>query len=65
MAPPGDDPVLELVAGLGKAVPPTCERRIHSRADARKVIEVPGSSQVVLIGKAVSDLIEEAAEAVC
>jgi hypothetical protein len=42
MASPGDDPVLELVAGLGKAIPPACERRMHSRANARKVIEVPG-----------------------
>jgi hypothetical protein len=42
MAPPGDDPVLELVAGLGKATPPTCERRMRSCANARKVIEVPG-----------------------
>lgn len=42
MASPGDDPVLELVDGLGKAIPPACERRMHSRANASKVIEVPG-----------------------
>jgi hypothetical protein len=42
MASPGDDPVLELVAGLGKAIPPACERGMHSRTNARKVIEVPG-----------------------
>jgi hypothetical protein len=35
MASPGDDPVVELVAGLGKAIPPACERRMHSRTPAR------------------------------
>jgi hypothetical protein len=53
------------VAALGKAIPPACERGMHSRANARKVIEVPGRPRVAQIGKAVADLIEDAADAVC
>ena len=55
-----------LVAGLDKAIPPACERWMYSRADARKVVEVPDSSHVAMISnpKIVADLIGEAAEAI-
>ena len=55
-----------LVAGRDKAIPPACERWMYHRANARKVVEVPNSSHVVMIShpKAVADLIVDAAEAV-
>ncbi|MER7179100.1 alpha/beta hydrolase [Streptomyces hyaluromycini] len=54
-----------LVAGRDKAIPPACERWMYSRANARKVVEVPRSSHVVMIShpRIVADLIEDAAEA--
>ncbi|MDX6307206.1 MAG: hypothetical protein QOI06_252 [Nocardioidaceae bacterium] len=55
-----------LVAGRDKAIPPACERWMYSRANARKVVEVPTSSHVVMIShpQIVADLIEDAAKAV-
>jgi pimeloyl-ACP methyl ester carboxylesterase len=54
-----------LVAGQDKAIPPACERWMYSRANARKIVEVPRSSHVVMIShpKAVARLIEDAAKA--
>ena len=59
-------PVWGLVAGQDKAIPPACERWMYSRANARKVVEVPGSSHVVMIShpKAVAELILDAAKSV-
>ncbi|MET9588005.1 alpha/beta hydrolase [Streptomyces sp. NPDC006539] len=59
-------PTWGLVAGRDKAIPPACERWMYNRAKARKVVEVPRSSHVVMIShpKIVADLIGEAAEAV-
>ncbi|MFI9388388.1 alpha/beta fold hydrolase [Kutzneria sp. NPDC052558] len=56
-----------LVAGQDKAIPPACERWMYARAKARRVVEVPGSSHVVMLShpKAVADLIVEAATATC
>jgi hypothetical protein len=60
-----------LVAGQDKAIPPACERWMYSRANARKIVEVPqGSSHVVMIShpkmrRTVADLIEDAAKATC
>ena len=55
-----------LVAGRDKAIPPACERFMYSRANARKVVEVPHSSHVAMIShpKIVADLIGDAAEAI-
>ncbi|MFJ4784355.1 alpha/beta fold hydrolase [Streptomyces sp. NPDC088794] len=55
-----------LVAGRDKAIPPACERWMYSRANARKIVEVPRSSHVVMLShpKAVADLITEAARSV-
>ncbi|MET7485220.1 alpha/beta hydrolase [Streptomyces sp. NPDC005538] len=55
-----------LVAGQDKAIPPACERWMYSRANARKIVEVPRSSHVVMIShpKAVADLILDAARTV-
>ncbi|MDH6216589.1 alpha/beta hydrolase [Streptomyces pseudovenezuelae] len=55
-----------LVAGRDKAIPPACERWMYSRANARKVVEVPRSSHVVMIShpKVVADLIRDAAKAI-
>lgn len=55
-----------LVAGQDKAIPPACERWMYSRANARKIVEVPDSSHVVMISNPaiVADLIVEAAEAI-
>nr|WSY50050.1 alpha/beta hydrolase [Streptomyces sp. NBC_00886] len=55
-----------LVAGQDKAIPPACERWMYSRANARKIVEVPRSSHVVMIShpEIVAGLIEDAAEAV-
>ncbi|MFD3457600.1 alpha/beta fold hydrolase [Streptomyces sp. NPDC058691] len=59
-------PTWGLVAGRDKAIPPACERWMYSRANARKVVEVPRSSHVVMIShpRIVADLIEDAAEAI-
>lgn len=55
-----------LVAGQDKAIPPACERWMYSRANARKVVEVPRSSHVAMIShpKIVANLISDAAKAV-
>ncbi|UDL97784.1 alpha/beta fold hydrolase [Streptomyces longhuiensis] len=54
-----------LVAGRDKAIPPAAERWMYSRANFRKVVEVPTSSHVVMIShpKTTARLIEEAARA--
>ncbi|MEV4509200.1 alpha/beta hydrolase [Dactylosporangium sp. NPDC049525] len=54
-----------LVAGRDKAIPPACERFMYSRAKARKVVEVPTASHVVMIShpRTVADLIQDAATA--
>ncbi|GAA1846906.1 alpha/beta fold hydrolase [Asanoa iriomotensis] len=54
-----------LVAGRDKAIPPACERFMYGRAKARKVVEVPTASHVVMIShpRTVADLIEDAAKA--
>lgn len=54
-----------LVAGQDKAIPPAAERWMYSRANFRKVVEVPTSSHVAMIShpKATAKLIEEAARA--
>jgi pimeloyl-ACP methyl ester carboxylesterase len=55
-----------LVAGRDKAIPPACERWMYSRANARKVVEIPHSSHVAMIShpEIVAELIEDAAEAI-
>ncbi|MEV6170128.1 alpha/beta hydrolase [Streptomyces sp. NPDC051954] len=55
-----------LVAGRDKAIPPACERWMYSRANARKVVEVPQSSHVVMLShpRVVADLISDAARSV-
>ncbi|MFJ6086407.1 alpha/beta fold hydrolase [Streptomyces sp. NPDC092369] len=59
-------PTWGLVAGRDKAIPPAAERWMYSRANARKIVEVPRSSHVVMIShpKAVADLITDAARSV-
>ena len=59
-------PTWGLVAGQDKAIPPACERWMYSRANARKVVEVPDSSHVVMLShpRVVADLIRDAAKAV-
>jgi len=54
-----------LVAGRDKAIPPACERWMYSRANFRKVVEVPTSSHVAMIShpQITADLIEDAARA--
>ncbi|MFE4847271.1 alpha/beta fold hydrolase, partial [Streptomyces sp. NPDC056689] len=54
-----------LVAGRDKAIPPAAERWMYSRANFRKVVEVPTSSHVAMIShpKTTAQLIEEAARA--
>jgi pimeloyl-ACP methyl ester carboxylesterase len=51
-----------LVAGQDKAIPAACERWMYSRANARKIVEVPDSSHVVMLShpKIVADLIVDA-----
>jgi pimeloyl-ACP methyl ester carboxylesterase len=58
-------PTWGLVAGRDKAIPPATERWMYRRANARKVVEVPQSSHVVMIShpRVVADLIEDAAKA--
>ncbi|MFJ5264933.1 alpha/beta fold hydrolase [Streptomyces sp. NPDC088387] len=55
-----------LVAGRDKAIPPACERWMYRRANARKVVEVPQSSHVVMLShpRVVADLIGDAARSV-
>ena len=55
-----------LVAGQDKAIPPACERWMYNRANARKVVEVPNSSHVVMLShpEIVANLIADAAKAV-
>ncbi|MEV7283296.1 alpha/beta hydrolase [Streptomyces sp. NPDC093252] len=55
-----------LVAGRDKAIPAECARWMYSRANARKVVEVPQSSHVVMLShpRVVADLIHDAAKAV-
>ncbi|MEV4614243.1 alpha/beta hydrolase [Kitasatospora sp. NPDC049258] len=59
-------PTWGLVAGRDKAIPPACERWMYTRANARKVVEVPTSSHVVMLShpRVVADLIDDAARAV-
>ncbi|WP_329316474.1 alpha/beta fold hydrolase [Streptomyces sp. NBC_01262] len=54
-----------LVAGRDKAIPPAAERWMYSRANFRKVVEVPTSSHVAMISHPgiTARLIEEAAQA--
>jgi pimeloyl-ACP methyl ester carboxylesterase len=58
-------PAWGMVAGQDKAIPPACERFTYSRANFRKVVEVPNASHVVMIShpRLVADLIEDAAKA--
>ena len=53
-----------LVAGKDKAIPPACERWMYSRANARKVVEVPTSSHVVMLSHpgVVANLIADVAK---
>jgi len=55
-----------LVAGQDKAIPPACERWMYNRANARKVVEVPNSSHVVMLShpEIVANLIADAAKAI-
>ncbi|MGV9270060.1 alpha/beta fold hydrolase [Kitasatospora sp. NPDC003701] len=55
-----------LVAGRDKAIPPACERWMYARANARKVVEVPTSSHVVMLShpRIVAGLIDDAARAI-
>ncbi|CAN3978174.1 alpha/beta fold hydrolase [Kitasatospora purpeofusca] len=55
-----------LVAGRDRAIPPACERWMYARANARKVVEVPASSHVVMLSypEVVAGLIDDAARAV-
>ncbi|MER5353677.1 alpha/beta hydrolase [Kitasatospora sp. NPDC002551] len=59
-------PVWGLVAGRDKAIPPACERWMYARANARKVVEAPTSSHVVMLSHpgVVADLIHDAARSV-
>lgn len=54
-----------LVAGRDKAIPPACERWMYTRANFRKIVEVPNSSHVAMISHpdTTADLILEAARA--
>ncbi|MDQ4501562.1 alpha/beta hydrolase [Sinomonas sp. ASV322] len=58
-------PTWGLVAGQDKAIPPACQRWMYSRANARKVIEVPTSSHVAMLShpQIVANLIATAARA--
>ncbi|GAA1568042.1 alpha/beta hydrolase [Dactylosporangium maewongense] len=60
-------PTWGLVAGRDKAIPPACERFMYGRAKARKVVEAPTASHVVMIShpRTVADLIHDAATATC
>jgi pimeloyl-ACP methyl ester carboxylesterase len=54
-----------LVAGRDKAIPAKTERWMYSRANFRKVVEVPTSSHVAMLShpKIVAELIKDAAKA--
>ena len=54
-----------LVAGRDKAIPPEAERWMYRRAKARKVVEVPTASHVVMLShpRIVAALLEDAAKA--
>jgi pimeloyl-ACP methyl ester carboxylesterase len=54
-----------LVAGRDKAIPPAAERFMYTRANFRKVVEVPTSSHVAMLShpRVVADLILDAAKA--
>ncbi|WP_439673997.1 alpha/beta fold hydrolase [Embleya sp. MST-111070] len=56
-------PSYGVVAGADKAIPPAVERWEYQRANARRVVEVPGASHVVMISHpdTVERLIEQAA----
>ena len=58
-------PAWGLVAGRDKAIPPACERFMYSRANFRRVVEVPNSSHVAMLShpQIVASLIDEAAKA--
>ena len=58
-------PAWGLVAGKDKTIPPELQRFMYQRANARKVVEVPGSSHVAMIShpQITADLIENAARA--
>jgi pimeloyl-ACP methyl ester carboxylesterase len=58
-------PVWGLVAGRDKAIPPAAERWMYSRANARKVVEVPTSSHCAMLShpQTVAELIDQAAKA--
>jgi len=60
-------PTWGLVAGQDKAIPPETQRWMYSRAQARKVVEVPTSSHVAMISHptTTADLIDDAAKATC
>jgi pimeloyl-ACP methyl ester carboxylesterase len=57
-------PVYGVVAGADKAIPPALELWEYQRANAKKVVEVPGASHVVMISHpdVVANLIEQAAD---
>ena len=54
-----------LVAGRDKAIPPAAERFMYTRANFRKIVEVPTSSHVAMMShpRVTADLIEAAARA--
>jgi pimeloyl-ACP methyl ester carboxylesterase len=54
-----------LVAGRDKAIPPAAERFMYTRANFRKIVEVPNSSHVAMLShpQVVADLIDQAARA--
>jgi pimeloyl-ACP methyl ester carboxylesterase len=58
-------PSWKLVAGRDKAIPAKTERWMYSRANFRKVVELPTSSHVAMLShpQIVADLIEDAARA--
>jgi pimeloyl-ACP methyl ester carboxylesterase len=58
-------PVWGLVAGQDKAIPPAAQRWMYSRANARKVVEVPTSSHCAMLShpQIVAGLIDHAAKA--
>lgn len=56
-------PTWGLVAGEDKAIPPAAERWMYERANARRIVEVPSASHVVMLSnpQKVATLIDEAA----
>ncbi len=58
-------PLLGLVAGSDKAIPPALERYFYRRASAQDVVEVPGASHCVMVSHpaTAAGLIESAASA--